>query len=221
MDTELTRAEVYPEFYLKSVPDEQASAREGRPIYTETEMVKIIFPADRYRQFHAPATDTSLVSERDGYRNVKLHRSYIERFPKQYEAFKAGLTDVVVGTPLEALGLSNARVVQLRTAGVKTVEMLASQPESAIAKLGTSARAEVEIASNYLRSNRRDSDEVAALKAEIAALKAAKEAPTDEFADMDIAEIKAAIRAAGGTVPSGVASRETLVAALKALGDKS
>lgn len=206
-------------FYSKATEDAAATLAEGRPIFRDVEMVKIQFPGNRLQELHAPATDTAYLGSQLG------HVSYRDRFPKHYKAFQEGRGEAVIGTPLSALSLSEGRIAELRAANIKTVEMLAGLTDAAMQKVGMGTRADVDAAKAYLAANTNNS-QVADLLKRIAELEAAQsgspvvaedDAPKhdDEFADLDEADIKATIRAAGGTVPSGNASRKTLVEALR------
>lgn len=166
-------------FSRNAVPDQEASEREGRPIYKEVDWIVIRVPGSR---------DTV---ER------KVRESDKMRFPKQWAAFQAGKSqEAVVGTPLSAWpGVTRAQVEEFAFFGVKTVEQLAEMPDQHLQKfMGGQAlrqRAKDFIAAAkdaaplaQLRSEveKRDAD-IEALKAQVASLLAAnKEAARDEKA---------------------------------------
>lgn len=101
---------VYVKFYTRPVRDEDASVKEGRPIYVDKEYVEIRTPGSQTNIIQRP------VSEMD-----------IKRFRKAYEAFKAGEEEQTVGTPLSEMGwITRSQVEELAHIRVRTVEHLAS-----------------------------------------------------------------------------------------------
>lgn len=99
---------IYAVFFTDAVRDEHASNEQGRPIYKDTEFVRIVAPGDKTNVVVRPARDTD--------RN---------RFPRQYAAFKRGEQEQVVGTPLAQWPLmGRAQVEELKALGVITVEHL-------------------------------------------------------------------------------------------------
>src|SRR5262252_50414 len=74
-----------PRFHTEAVKMEFASAQAGRPIYEEREFVDIVIPGDRRSSIHEPVNEE--------------HRA---RWPREYEAFKAGREAPLEGTPLSA-----------------------------------------------------------------------------------------------------------------------
>lgn len=213
---------LHVEFYKSTKEDKAASIAEGRPIFTDVEMVKINFPGDRKRELHAPADETTYIRPHGQV-------SYKDRFPQHYAGFLLGAGETIIGTPLSALTLTDSRVAELGTHRIKTVEQLAGLTSLDIPKFGSTIREDHAEAKAYLEANAGGSD-VAELKARIAELEALAGAaasktdepddePEDEFSDMTNADIKAAIKAAGGTVPSGKPNRADLVEVLRSLGE--
>jgi hypothetical protein len=100
-----------PRFFMQAVKDELATANEGRPIYYEIEMIERFMPS--VAQYTIPV---GRVTDADR-----------EEFPRQYEAFKAGLELVPEGTPIEAWSrLDRAMVEELKGLGIRSVEEIAA-----------------------------------------------------------------------------------------------
>src|SRR6266550_7895927 len=99
-----------PRFFMEPIEDEQATAREGRPIYREVEMIKRIMPS--VMQYTIPVN--------------KVTDADRAEFPREYEAFKKGIELAPEGTPIEAWPvLKRANVDELRGLGIRTVEEIA------------------------------------------------------------------------------------------------
>lgn len=99
---------VYAKFYTVPVKDEAASATEGRPIYKDKEYVEIRAAGNQNNIVQRIAT----AMDRD-------------RFSRQYEMFKKGQDDQVVGTPLsEVTWLTKSQVEELAYVRIRTLEQL-------------------------------------------------------------------------------------------------
>lgn len=152
------------EFYHDTVEDGPKSKKEGRPIYRDVEMVKIIFPADRQRTLVRPAHAEWKKM------NGKII-TYAIRFNEQYKRFKANDTQVVSGTPLsEAPFLTQAQRLSLKALGVYTIEQLASLTGQPLKNIGMSGLTQVEQAKAYLE-NAKGSADTTRLAADNAALR--------------------------------------------------
>lgn len=203
------------EFFTMAVENRAKSLDAGRPIFEDREMVRIAFPADNKRIHVAPANEMHYVA------HARQQMTYAQRFEASYRAFKDANEDFVAGTPLkEAPFLTNAEREELKAQKIKTVEQLAGLPDVGVKKLGIGWREKVEQAKAYLESADGLS-QIAALKAEIEALKAGKAeekaaAPVgDQFAGFTDDDLKNMIRDAGGEVPRGNASRGKLIERLQ------
>ncbi len=107
-NTHLEEGRIYAVFFTDPLHDEAASLEQGRPIYRDTEFVRIVSPGDKTNVVVRPARN----SDRD-------------RFPRQYAAFKRGEPDQVVGTPLTQWSIiSRAQSEEFKALGVMTVEHL-------------------------------------------------------------------------------------------------
>lgn len=200
-----------PEFSIVPVQDKAASAREGRPIFHDREMVKIRIPGDRLIDWDGEVDDAIRA-----------------RFPEAYAAFKRGETRSATGTPLDEWPpLTKSRVYELKASGIMTVEEYADVPDGVLGKLGMNAREEREKARVYIK-NAKDNAASSALAAENADLKRRLEAleaammgradapasipaeskPIEECTDE---ELKAFIKRETGDWVRGTPSRETLI----------
>lgn len=153
-------------FFMKPVQHMAKSKEAGRPIFEDREYVSIIFPGDRTREHVAPAHEMHYVS------HEKRQMTYAERFAPIYQAWKSDGMEGGVGTPLSAATfLTPAKLEEMKSQRIHTVEQLAALPDSAIRKLGMGARELVEQAQAYIKAAQGTS-EVAALQAQIEELKA-------------------------------------------------
>lgn len=161
------------EFYVDTVKNEAESAKQGRAVFIEREMVKIIVPGDRLTEHVA------IVGEQ--------HR---QRFYRQYEAFKANRDAPLVGTPIEELsGLSRAQVEELKYAKVRTVEELASLPDDLLRKVAP-------MGGNELRAKaqRRLEYEAGAAPMEKLAAENAQQAATIQEQEQRLAELERLVK---------------------------
>lgn len=123
-----------PVFFTEAVKMEFKSKQAGRPIFEDREMVRIIIPGDR----------RSMVVE-------IVNDDHRQRWPKEYEAFKAGQEAPLEGTALaDWPQLSRARVEELAYFHIRTVEQLAAVTDNHLQNLGMGARDERERARVFL-----------------------------------------------------------------------
>lgn len=112
-----------PRFFEDTVQDEVASAREGRPIFRTEERVQIIMPGNPL------SSPVQVVNE-----------SHKQRWPKQYDQFKAGLEQAPDGTPLEEWPILNrAMVKELKHLEIHTIEQCAALDDQACQRIGMGA----------------------------------------------------------------------------------
>lgn len=106
------------QFYYAAVKNEARSAQEGRPIFDDVPMIKIITPGSR-----------------DVMVNVVNDR-YKQRFPRQWEAFEKNAEQLVDGTPLEEVPfLTVGQIAELKAVNCLTLEHLASMSDQLASKL--------------------------------------------------------------------------------------
>jgi NAD(P)-dependent dehydrogenase (short-subunit alcohol dehydrogenase family) len=113
------RDNAIPRFYILPVQNAFKTQQEGRPIYEEREMVEILVPGDRRN------TWDGMVKEE--------HR---RRWPRQYEAFKAGLEAPAEGTAIRDWApVNRAQAEEFAFGHVKTVEALAGLSDDQLNKV--------------------------------------------------------------------------------------
>ena len=112
---------LYARFHTKAIQDPVATLKEGRPIFTEAEYVEIRVAGDKSSVINRPVR---LGAHLDHDNN---------RFSREYNLFKQGLAQVIEGTPLsEWPMISQSQVKELEFFDVKTVELLAGMPDTAV-----------------------------------------------------------------------------------------
>lgn len=97
------------------VKNEFKSEIEGRVVYDHYYMVELQWPGDNTKSFkyRFPITQT--------------HNEYIERFPRQWEAFKNSTQQIPDGTPIEMWPpLDKKRVFELKANKIYTIEQIAA-----------------------------------------------------------------------------------------------
>lgn len=100
---------LYVLFYKGAVEDRNSSLEAGRPIYRDTEFIRIMVPGDKGN-----------IIERE------IREQDRQRFPRQYAAFKNEEEEFEQGTPLDKWNyLTPAQVEELKYFGIRTVEALA------------------------------------------------------------------------------------------------
>ena len=125
-DPSAPKSPAIPQFFTEAVKLEWRSQQEGRPIFEDREFVRILIPGDRRSMAVEPVRDE--------------HR---QRWPKEYEAFKAGLEAPLEGTPLGEWPVSlmtPARVHELAYFNIRTVEQLSAVNDAQLQNLGMGAR---------------------------------------------------------------------------------
>ncbi len=105
----LEDGKLYAVFFMDVTEDAAASQQAGRPIFKDTEFVRIVAPGDKTNVVCRPARQDDKA-----------------RFAKQYAAFKRGDIEQVVGTPLKQWpAITRAMAEEFKHLGVLTVEHLA------------------------------------------------------------------------------------------------
>lgn len=113
-----------PMFYVEPVENTFRSSQEGRPCFDDIEFVKLLIPGDRNNQ------PVKRVDDEDR-----------ARWPKHYEAFKAGLEPPVDGTPLIGWPpINRSQVQELAYFHIKTVEQLAGVHDGQLQNLPMGSR---------------------------------------------------------------------------------
>ena len=208
------------------LPNPVKSLAEGREVHDDLEVCEIRFPgAKDFKVF--PATALSTQWHRDPYSGAEKQITYAERFPHQYQQFKARAAQTKSGTPLDyAPFLTPARRAELRAQNVYTVEQLAAIEGTELKNLGPGGReykndAEAFLAESKagapnlqmaaeleaLRARNAVLEEDAKLKGERAEPKPPAEADYD---DMTVEQLREYITAHTGIPPTGSLSHKSL-----------
>lgn len=103
------KGKVFVKFYTRPVQDEAESDKQGRPIYNEVEYLEIRAPGNATNIVQRPVTDMDK-----------------RRFRRQYEMFKEGNEEQLVGTPLtEVTWVTRSQAEELSYLRIRTLEQLA------------------------------------------------------------------------------------------------
>jgi len=195
-----------PFFKTVAIQDDAASKREGRPIFTELEIVEVRIAGDRNYNPVFPAH--AMWMRVDGQ-----EVTYAERWPDEYARFKANSVQVASGTPLSELPfLTEAKRAELRGVKVYTAEALASLDGKNLTALGVTGREMKNQAQAYLDRAGASAGSVAMaaelddLRAQMAALQATAGLPVDGEKEA----LKSQIAELTGARPKGNPSLETL-----------
>lgn len=227
-------------FFSEAVENKAKSLEAGRPIYEDREFVRIKFAGDKHRELVAPADQCAI-------RHPETNQpwAYKDRFPKHYEAFKAGQSYVGDGTPLSELPfLTESKRAELRAVSIHTAEALANLDGALLARLGMGGRALKDQATawlekaagsatdtRYAAENAELKEQMKRLQEQVAALATGK--PTEAKHEYEVLEanpttpkaigdcteqeLKAFIKETTGEPVLGNPSRETLEKRVKAI----
>ena len=105
-------------FYVEVLPDEEASQKTGMRKFRDAVIVAIVVPGDK--------------------RNITIREARpddMERFAKQYAAFKENQEEFADGTPLkEWAAITRAMAEEFRYLGFHTVEQIAKASDGIVSK---------------------------------------------------------------------------------------
>ena len=208
-------------FRIHTVKNNQKSIDQGRPIYDDVEVCELRFAGSKtVSVFEAAAFSHWDVDDETG---EQRKYTYAERFPRQFQQFRAREQQTKAGTPLDYLPfLTEARRAELRALNVYTVEALASVDGQELKNLGPGAREfknkAIECLDNSVGNAR-----ILKLEAEIDALKAknmtmeedlkskANGHSTTEYDNMTDDQLRDHVKALTGVEPKGNLPRRTLI----------
>jgi hypothetical protein len=106
-------------FFRKAKQDAEMTAKEGRPIFKEAEYIQIMVPGDRNAAHVRPVAPGDLI-----------------RFEKQYDHWKKTQSnDLMLGTPLDLMGLTLAQVEEFRYFGIRSIEQMAELRDDVAGKI--------------------------------------------------------------------------------------
>jgi hypothetical protein len=222
---------ITPLFRYESIEDINASEREGHLVKKMVQVVEVRFAGSKN---YSPVFPVDAMWKRENGKVV----TYAERWSQQYRDFLAGADQEAAGTPLEMLkayGISDANLSLCRALRIYSIEALYHLEGDNLKSLSIAGNALKDMARAYMADRAKSSDganELAALRAELAALKAQiipvkepspqevealVEVSNAEFEALDDAELKALIKDRTGQAPRGTPSREFLLNAVREL----
>lgn len=221
---------ITPLFRYESIEDINRSEREQRLVKKMIQVVEVRFAGTKN---YCPVFPVDAVWKTENGQKV----TYAERWADQYRAFVAGASQEAQGTPLEMLnayGMSDANLSLCRALRIYSIEALYHLEGDALKSLGMVSNSLKEMARAYMSDRAKSNDgvaEMAALRAELAALKAqipVKEptpeeieellkASNDEFDSMSEDMLKEKIAEITGSKPRGNPSRATLLSSIREL----
>ena len=159
---------LYVEFFREPVMHPGKSREAGRAVYEERDFVRI----------HVPGDKTTVCVE-------PMHDMNVQRFRVRYDKWRAGQSEAVVGTPLNALpGMTPSKVEEYKYFKVVTVEQLSEASDQLGQKFMTfqadkaRAKAFLQVAAGNAPIERMNAElakrdeEIETLKAQMAALMA-------------------------------------------------
>jgi hypothetical protein len=159
------------EFFIEPAQNIKKSEAEGRPIFDDSEFVRIKFVGDPKKELVAPAHDKFM---RD--RETGAWISYAEAYSRHYEVFKTGQAALGEGTPIEELPfITAAKRAELKALNIHTAEGLAQLDGTNLQRLGMYGRDLKNKAQVYIDDAKAKAP-VAHLAAENAALRERMEA---------------------------------------------
>lgn len=169
-------------FYSAPKQNKIKSAEAGRPIFDEHEMVEINLAGDKQNRPHFPAHEVTVTY--DAQTQQEDRRTWAERYPNEYRAFKTQSGPHIEGTPLVQWPiLTRAQVAELGAIDIFTVEQIADMNARNRQVLGPAAHQLIAQAKAYIEraregaSDNRLASENAELKAELERMKADMEKP--------------------------------------------
>jgi hypothetical protein len=185
------KAPAIPEFFTDAVHLAFQSQQAGRPLYEDREFVRILIPGDR----------RSIVVE-------PVNAEHKARWPRHYEAFKAGREAPLEGTPLSEWPCSlmtPARVKELAFFNIRSIEALAEVSDAALQNLGMGARELRERARTWLEIARKGSAPIERLIARVEELERETERLSRDLLQAN-AELAAAKAMKGRDADAGAAA---------------
>lgn len=140
-----------PYFYRRPLKDNFRSEKEGRAIYYDADFVRIEIPGESKLRPDREVTDEDK-----------------KRWPKSWDAYQKGLAQPLVGTPIEEWPpLSPGQVETFKALGIRTIEDIASLPDSGVGHLGPNGFKIRDAAKRHLQPA---DDAVKTLQAQVAEL---------------------------------------------------
>lgn len=235
---------ITPLFRWEGIEDVNASERAGHLVKRMIQVVEVRFAGSKN---YSPVFPVDAFWQRKNGKVV----TYAERWADQFRAFLDGNAQEAQGTPLEMLkayGISDSHLSLCRALRIYSIESLYHLEGDGLKNLGMASNVLKDMARAYMADRAKNGssvDEIAALRAEIEALKArqvlavpgdepqttnvvmpepspeqveqAIAASNAEFEALTDAELKALIKDRTGQAPRGTPSREFLLNAAREL----
>ncbi len=152
--------QLFVQFYMHFIRDEEKTEQENRPIYKDQIFVKIFPPGDRNNIVDRPFRETDQF-----------------RFPAQYQRFKANEDQRASGTPLDVWPvITKSLAEELKYFGFQTVDQLAGASDEICSKrhgltdLKQKAAAYLQVAAGDTKPLAEMSKEMTELKSQIEVL---------------------------------------------------
>ena len=213
-------ANIVASFKNHAVKNEGKSAQAGRPIFDDVEVCELRYPGSRNVGVYPATSFSHWATDPESGEQVKV--TYAERFPRQYQQFKARSQQTKSGTPLDYVPfLTEGKRAELRALNIYTVEQLAAIDGQELKNLGPGGRDFKNRATEYLQTsdgnavNTQMAAELETLRARNVVLEEDNQrlAATSEgeFADMSLEQIRAYITTHTGHPPLGTLNRKMLV----------
>jgi len=198
------------------------SVEAGRPIFDDVEVVELRYAGSKNVGVF-PAMEFSHWDE-DEMNGGQRAYTYAERFPRQYQQFKAHQQQTKAGTPLDYLPfLTEARRAELRALNIYTAEALTVVDGPELKNLGPGGREMKNQAIAFLESSN-DASRVTKLEAELLEMRARNQVleddiksgmldkmPPSSFDGMTDEQLRAHIKSMTGVEPKGNLPRKTLI----------
>lgn len=221
---------VTPVFKFITVEDVPASERERQQIMKTLEVVEVRFAGSRN---YSPIFPTDAFWKREGHHTL----TYAERWADQYRAFLAGDEQRASGTPLEMLkpyGITESQLSLCRALKIYSIESLDNLEGTALKSLQMNANPLKDMARKYIADRAAgdaSSHEIAALRAEIEALRQAIPLTDPKPAEIEAAiaradadyeamtdeQLKAELTARTGAKPKGNPTRDFMLKSIREL----
>ena len=149
------RAGITPFYKTIALKNERKSVNAGRPIYDDVEVVDIRFAGSK--EVYTFPTQQISHWETDEETGEQRQLTYAERWPRQYQQFKAKTQQTKSGTPLDYVPfLTEGKRAELRALSIYTIEALAELDGQPLKNLGIGGRDLKNKAIEYLASANHD-----------------------------------------------------------------
>lgn len=132
----------------------EASAKAGRPIPAVKLMVTIRQRGDKFQATEKIAEEWISHIEREAIAG-RYNPEWVQRFKMQYEAFVKGEALPEEGTPIKTwFAITKEQAVRCFALDIKTVEDLASWPDSGLGQIGLDGRYLRDLAKNHIEAGK-------------------------------------------------------------------